>query len=58
MLHPDKVPEVLKDKIYENLKRDTQWYQLIVKVLAKHPVNGKNGLKDRTQLMEFRYDTD
>jgi hypothetical protein len=56
-LHAERVPETLNDQIKKNEKRNSQWYQLIVKVLAKYPINGKNGLKDRSQLMEFRYDT-
>ena len=56
-LYSERVPEALNDQIKKNEKRNTQWYKLIVKVLANYPVNGKNGLKDRTQLMEFRYDT-
>lgn len=56
-LYSERVPEALNDQINKNEKRNTVWYQLIVKVLANYPVNGKDGLKDRTQLMEFRYDT-
>jgi ABC-3C biological conflict system middle component len=56
-LYAEKVPETLIDQINKNEKRNTLWYKLLVKVLAKYPINGKNGLKDRTQLMEFRYDT-
>lgn len=29
---------------------------LIIDFLLNHPLNGKDGLKDRTSLMEFRYD--
>jgi hypothetical protein len=56
-LYTDRIPEILNNQIDKNEKRDSRWYKLIVKVLAKYPVNGKDGLKDRTQLMEFRYDT-
>ncbi len=51
-----KVPEVLNAQIAKNEKRNSIWYQLLVKFLAKYPINGKNGLKDRCGLMEFRYD--
>ncbi len=56
-LYAERVPENLNKQIAENENRKTQWYQLLVQVLAKCPINGKNGLKDRTQLLEFRYDT-
>jgi len=56
-LYTEKVPESLKLHMSKDEKRNTFWYHLLVKVLAKYPINGKNGLKDRTQLMEYRYDT-
>jgi len=56
-LYAKRVPETLNNQIVKNKKRKTRWYQLLVEVLAKYPINGKDGLKDRTQLMEFRYDT-
>jgi hypothetical protein len=56
-IYTDKVPEALFVQINKNDKRNTTWYKLIVKHLATYPTNGKNGLKDRTQLMEYRYDT-
>jgi hypothetical protein len=56
-LYAERVPETLNNQIVKNEKRKTQWYQLLVEVLAKYQINGKDGLKDRTQLLEFRYDT-
>ncbi len=56
-LYGERVSEPLNNKIVKNEKRKTQWYQLLVEVLAQYPINGKDGLKDRTQLLEFRYDT-
>jgi hypothetical protein len=56
-LYSERIPEALRLQINNNENRNTIWYQLIVKCLAMHPINGKNGLKDRTQLMEYRYDT-
>ena len=56
-LHAERVPETLHEQIIKNEKRETEWFQLLVEVLAKYPINGKNGLKHRTQLLEFRYDT-
>ncbi|MCK4821334.1 hypothetical protein KA005_36545 [bacterium] len=51
-----KIPATLSCQIEDNTKRNTQWYKLLVQVLAGYPLNGKDGLKNRTQLMEFRYD--
>ena len=55
-LHAKRVPETLCEQIIKDEKRNTQWFQLLVEVLAKYPINGKDGLKHRTQLLEFRYD--
>ncbi len=52
------ISEPLAHQIEKNEKRNTQWYQLLVRVFATFPLNGKNGLKSRTQLMEFRYDAE
>lgn len=51
-----KIPGNLICRIEENMKRNTHWYKVLVSVLAEYELNGKDGLKDRTQLMEFRYD--
>ncbi|MBF0408966.1 MAG: hypothetical protein HQM10_16585 [Candidatus Riflebacteria bacterium] len=51
-----KLPEKLIGRIEENEKRATQWYRLIVNFLSKFPFNGKDGLKERSGLLEFRYD--
>lgn len=36
--------------------RRQEWYHLAVSVLRTIPLNGKDGLKDRSGLLEFRYD--
>lgn len=36
--------------------RDSEWYSVLIKRIGKLPLNGKNGLKERTGLMEFRHD--
>lgn len=36
--------------------RNQAWHKLIVTVLLSIPLNGKNGLKDRSGLLEFKYD--
>ncbi len=55
-LYIERVPEILRDQIAENEKRKTLWFQFLVEVLVDHPISGKDGLKHRTQLLEFRYD--
>ena len=45
----------LKSTLFENsLKYEIE--VLVLKFLLTHPINNKDGLKDRTSLMEFRYD--
>ena len=56
-LYTKRVPETLYEHIAKNYKIETLWFQLLVKVLAEYPINGKDGLKDRTRLLEFHYDT-
>ncbi len=51
-----KIPFNLLRRIEKNPKRNTQWYKLLIESLAEYPLDGKNGLKNRTNLMEFRYD--
>lgn len=36
--------------------RKTEWYQALVNVISKIPLKGRGGLKDRSGLLEFRYD--
>lgn len=36
--------------------RSAEWYSLAVSVLLSIPLNGKDGLKARSGLLEFRYD--
>lgn len=45
----------ITDKLFEkSLKSETE--SMLLQFLLKHPINNKDGLKDRTSLMEFRYD--
>ncbi|HUW50024.1 MAG TPA: ABC-three component system middle component 5 [Sulfuricella sp.] len=48
--------EELKRKIDAVLERDSIVVEYIVNKLGVLPLNGSNGLKDRTGLMEYRYD--
>lgn len=53
----DKVPEIIKEEIYNCEERKTLWYKFLIDILSKYPVDGIDGLKHRTNLMEYRYDT-
>ena len=55
-LNINHVPTTLVDVLAECPQRKTIWYNLLVNVLALYPVEGKDGLKHRTNLMEYRYD--
>lgn len=45
----------LTNTLFENsLKHEIEI--LVLEFLLNHPINNKDGLKDRTSLMEFRYD--
>ena len=48
--------ELLRSVAPEWETRSNEWYRLTVGVLLSIPLNGKNGLKDRSGLLEFRYD--
>ena len=50
------LPASLAEVIISSQQRKTVWYSLLVNVLAQYPTEGNNGLKSRTNLMEYRYD--
>ena len=53
---PTSPPDVLHKKVeYENT-RYPNLMQFITCLATEYSLNGENGLKDRTKLMEFRYD--
>lgn len=59
ILTPSLVPpacELLQSAAQEWEARNQEWHQLAVNVLLSIPLNGKDGLKSRSGLMEFRYD--
>lgn len=49
-------PEVLASVHSDTDFRSTDWYRLITDQLATMRLDGRDGLKARTGLMEFRYD--
>lgn len=48
--------ELLQSAAQEWEARCEEWHQLAVSVLLSIPLNGRNGLKDRSGLLEFKYD--
>ncbi len=56
-LDTNRIPNTLLTKIREDQKRVTQWYKLLTEFFISYPLDGKDGLKGRTQLVEYRYDT-
>lgn len=51
------VPTEITKLITECSFRKTEWYKVLLGRIAKLPLKGKGGLKDRSGLMEYRYDT-
>lgn len=49
-------PEVLKARAGEQNKNEEFLMELLGVLCSDYPLYGENGLKDRTQLMEYRYD--
>ncbi len=52
MVLPQKISELIASEKF----RQEEWYNFLTKVLVQMPLKGINGLKDRTGLMEYRYD--
>lgn len=50
------LPESLQDKISSDSRVNKEWYRLIVNELPLSDFDGKNGLKARSKLMEYKYD--
>jgi hypothetical protein len=56
-LVPERVPERLDDLLRQKNTASAPLVTFLVTVLGEIPVRGRDGLKDRTKLMEFRYDS-
>lgn len=46
----------LRDAMQRAEFRAASWYEVLTKQLCTIPLNGRNGLKERSGLMEFRHD--
>lgn len=50
------IPEEINNLIQQSTFRATDWYKALVTVISEMPLKGKGGLKDRSGLLEYRYD--
>lgn len=50
------VPSDLQERILQANSSNEEVVEAIVKLIREYPLTGQNGLKSRTQLMEYRYD--
>jgi len=55
-LRKELVPTGIKNSIQKASFRNENWYEFLTRFLTTLQVKGKNGLKDRTGLMEYKYD--
>lgn len=56
LLNAFVVPQKLRDHITNHEQRNTFWYKFLVSDFLAIPLLGIKGLKERTGLMEYRYD--
>lgn len=50
------LPKMIRELIAAENFRQEDWYQFLTETLVQLPLKGPNGIKDRTGLMEYRYD--
>ena len=50
------IPEVLGNRVREQNRNEKRLIELLKLMCSDYPLYGENGLKDRTQLLEHRYD--
>ena len=50
------LPSEIGALIQQSSFRTTEWYHALVGVISEIPLKGKSGLKDRSGLLEYRYD--
>lgn len=56
-LSTTKIPQSIVSKISEHLQKNREITEFILNSLSKLPLRGLDGLKHRTGLLEYRYDT-
>lgn len=54
----EAIPPDLSAVIHSSEQAQNEWFRMVVNELPLINFGGKNGLKKRTGLMEFRYDTE
>ena len=54
----ESIPPELSDAIKTSKLAQKEWFRMVVNELPAINFDGKNGLKKRTGLMEFRYDVE
>lgn len=50
------IPKKIITSIEDAKFRKEEWYSFLTNLLVQIPTKGKDGIKDRTGLMEYRYD--
>lgn len=49
------LPDVIITLIHNDLRQEFEWFKFIINILPDFELSQKNGLKSRTNLMEYRY---
>lgn len=55
-IRKNMLPTEINDLIQQSTFRATEWYKALITVIPEMPLKGKGGLKDRSGLLEYRYD--
>ncbi|MDQ5766981.1 ABC-three component system middle component 5 [Thiothrix subterranea] len=55
-LNADNIPKSLIESFHGNPINNSEWFKFFSKGIAAVDLNGKNGFKSRTGLLEYRYD--
>ncbi|WP_170432973.1 ABC-three component system middle component 5 [Ruegeria arenilitoris] len=53
---PKEIPNTLLTQLHAENSANSELIDAILKLLMDYPLTGKDGLKDRTGLLEYRYD--
>lgn len=51
-----ELPQTLSTRLQDEISANRELIEAILKLLQEYPLTGKDGLKDRTGLLEYRYD--
>lgn len=53
----EAIPDMLKLRCFELNTRMNDIVEILCQIRARYPLGGRDGLKDRSGLLEYRYDT-